>query len=345
MFRLILPLLFSATALAQTPAPAEPSPESAPEAATAAAPPEPPLYPDRESRDMHLLAAVVPEDQKIWISQDGEPVLALYQAALSPKAVGAVLIVEDQDLHARWPGRLNALRLSLPEQGWSSLWVGLPPPAVAPAPAREVPPLPAAQTPTDADDAEPPADAGARPETEEVFDDSTGEVAPVAALQAERPADEPGAAPTRPAAERADERLVKALELLRDKGQFNLVLLAEGAGAVRAARLMAALKYDGFRALVLLDARHRAGDEPGDVLKMLEMMDVPVLDLTSGQHPDDASELRLRRQQAARAGLALYQPFALPAQEPGHARLVKRVRGFLDKHAQGVEVEAAVGKK
>lgn len=294
---------------------------------------------------MSLLAQSLPDDQVLWVDGQEGDVLALYIPAISAEPVGAVLLVQDQDLHSLWPQRLDGLRRYLPEFGWSTLLVSLPVPDAIPVPARPPEPVPTATEPA-ADASAPenneatPAEA-ARPETEEVFDDNAGEVADVADMQQEPAEEPPPAEPAIPAARLADERLAQAVDALHDRGQFNIVLLAEGAGAVRAARLAEAMKYDGFRALVLLDARNQLPGESGDVLAMMRESSVPVMDLWANAHLSDPADSQARNRSARRAGLEIYQPLTLPAYEPGQLRLYKRVRGFMEKHARGVKVDNA----
>lgn len=306
-------------------------------------PAEPPLYANRETRDMALLAQAVPSDQVVWLDVGGERVLALYQPAISASPSGAVLLVQDQDRNPTWPERIQALRLHLPEQGWTTMVVMLPPadPVSIPpreplAPTAEAAAQSATQPPSNA-----PADAEARPETEEVFNDATGEVASVEAMEQSEPP-EPAAAPSpvAPAESRTDLRLAQAIEHLRGQGQFNLALLAEGGGAVRAARLFKSLGPEGFRALVLVDARHALGAEAGDVLAMAGA-DLPVLDIIAVDQPALLAAAQARSTAARRAGRALYQQLILPRYEPELLRLSKRVRGFLDRHAKGVKVDDA----
>ena len=66
---------------------------------------------------MSLLAQSLPDDQVLWVSDEGGEVLALYVPAISSEPVGAVLLVQDQDLHSLWPSRLDGLRRYLPEHG------------------------------------------------------------------------------------------------------------------------------------------------------------------------------------------------------------------------------------
>ncbi|UTA48599.1 alpha/beta hydrolase family protein [Simiduia sp. 21SJ11W-1] len=298
--------------------------------------PEPPLYASREARDMALLAQAVPSDQVVWFDIGGERVLGLYHAAISANPSGAVLLVQDQDRNPTWPERIQALRLSLPEQGWTTMVVTLPPADPAAIPERDLPPAPdeAAVSPAE-------GDGEARPETEEVFNDATGDVADVASMAQEQPAPTPTPeVPKIPAQTRVDQRLAQAIEHLRGQGQFNLALLAEGGGAVRAARLFAGMGSEGFRALVLVDARHNLGTEAGDVLAMASAQ-LPVLDVIAVDQPALLAAAKARHTAAKRAGREGFQQLSLPRYEPDLVRLSKRVRGFLDRHAKGVKVDNA----
>ena len=214
--------------------------------------------------------------------------------------------------------------------------VTLPAPSPLPVPARD--PVVVSDTSTDSASNE----TEKLPETEEVFDDSSGQVASVDELN-QTPVAEPEVATVNalPASEVADARLAMAVQFLHDQGQFNLVLLAEGAGAVRASRLLMQMNYEGFRALNLLDARNFLIGEQGDLVQTIAKLSVPVLDLYEGLHLADAVDVEARRNAAKRAGLDIYQQLRLPDYGPDQQLLIKRVRGFLDKHAKGVKVDNA----
>ncbi|MDN3637251.1 DUF3530 family protein [Simiduia curdlanivorans] len=299
---------------------------------------EPPIYKSRAIRDMSLVAQATPSDQVLWWPEGENQVLALFNLAISAEPVGAVLFVQDQDLHAIRPQRLQRLRLALPEFGWTTLMVTLPPPDALPVPERELPasPEPAADATASAESAATP-----RPETEEVFDDTSGTVASVDQLNTPEPEAPTPKAPAKPASDIVDARLAQAIRHLHDNGQFNLVLIAEGAGAVRAARLVAQMGFDGFRAVVLLDARNQLQGEAGDLVGVIAKLSVPMLDLYEDRHIADPSDVSARAVAAKRAGHEHYVSLQMPVYEPSQDRVIKRVRGFLDAHAKGVKVDNA----
>ena len=319
---------------------AEPSAGASTEAETASSEAEPaaavapPIYANSAARDMTLMAEAMPSDQVLWWPEGDGQVLALYMKAISAEPVGAVLFVPDQDLHATHPQRLQRLRLALPEHGWTTLVVTLPVPDSLPTPEREIP----KQIPEVESDK--PSEQQ-RPETEEVFDDQTGEVASVDELNKPPAAELQPAAPEKPASEIVDARLAQAVQYLHGDGQFNLVLVAEGAGAVRAARLMEKMGFSGFRAVVLIDGRNQLQGETGDLLMAIAKMSVPMFDLYEGQHMADEKDVQSRKVAAKRAGNDRYVSLQIPLYEPSQERLIKRVRGFLDAHAKGVKVDNA----
>lgn len=317
-------------------APAPDAESAAAEAAEAEVVPEAPIYSSRALRDMSLVAQATPSDQVLWWPEGESQVLALYNRAISAEPVGAVLFVQDQDLHAIRPQRLQQLRLALPAFGWTTLMVTLPPPDAVPVPVREAP-EPATAAVDTAATAEAP-----RPETEEVFDDTSGEVASVDELNTpQEPAAPTPAIPAKSASEMTDTRLAQAIRHLHDNGQFNVVLVVEGAGAVRAARLVAQMGFEGFRALVLLDARNQLQGEAGDLLAVIAKLSVPMLDLYEDRHIADERDVATRLVTAKRAGHENYVSLQMPVYEPSQERVIKRVRGFLDAHAKGVKVDNA----
>ncbi len=322
-------------------------------------------HPSREQRDMQLLAAKLPADSVHWLEAEGESFLAIYEADYTGSPQGAVLILHAEGRHPAWHSALEAIRRELPQHGWATLAAALPSPAVPAVPARPAPPPPApAQAAESApapesDQASPPdpADTGetAQPgESEEVFNDATGAIGDGSAAPAA--AAEPAAAPPKPVEQRVNARLNSALQFLQQRGMLNLVILGHGVGAARAAEFYRAFHASAaggrqggaispLRALIFINARNRIPMTEVDLPLSLTDPALPVLDLYYRTDLRDQREAERRRQQARRQRLENFVQLRMPRQiselDADKNPLLRRVRGFLDRYAAGMEIDEA----
>lgn len=364
--------LMSQTLSAQTAS--KPDPEAVDSPAqvispTTEIPAEPAPYGSREERDMTLLAQGVEDETAVWLEALEQPFLALYEQELTGNAVGAVLIINAEGQHSSWPTTSERIRLSLPEFGWNTLSTELPIPESRPIPLRS-PPIkaPPAETATDAEGepssgTAPPASAtepiqAAKGEDKEIYDSSTdqlsdGSVGPTAtdATIAATKADELKI----PTEDVAVARLHAAINYLHQQGQFNIVLMGSGVGALRSVCFLKDIpKVDAtsqtrlIRSLVMINARNRLPFDDRELHKCLETPDMPVLDIYTGRDDRNQAEAKERRKYAHRQRYETFQQIRLPELARntmlGENRLSRRIRGFLEKHARGVKVDNAVIK-
>ncbi|GAB4292925.1 MAG: hypothetical protein Kow0096_08140 [Thiohalomonadaceae bacterium] len=118
-------LLLTLWAAVAEAAPADaPAPAAAAEA-TATASPAP--APDAEQEVVARLRASAVANEIQELSVDGKPVLALWRNETLGRPQGAVLLLHDTGAHADWPGVIGPLRRGLPEHGWHTLSLQLPP--------------------------------------------------------------------------------------------------------------------------------------------------------------------------------------------------------------------------
>jgi len=373
---IIYPVLIGLTLMSQTLSAqiaSKPDPEAVDSPAqaiapTAQIPAEPAPYGSREERDMTLLARGVDDETAVWLEALEQPFLALYEQELTGNAVGAVLIINAEGQHSSWPTTSERIRLSLPEFGWNTLSTELPIPQSRPIPLRS-PPIkaPSAETATDAEGelgatTVPQASAtdpikAAKGEDKEIYDSSTdqlsdGSLDPTDTAMPATKADELKI----PTEDVAVARLHAAINYLHQQGQFNIVLMGSGVGALRSVCFLKDIpKVDAtsqtrlIRSLVMINARNRLPFDDRELHKCLETPDMPVLDIYTGRDDRNQAEAKERRKYAHRQRYETFQQIRLPELARntmlGENRLSRRIRGFLEKHARGVKVDNAVIKK
>ncbi len=327
---------------------------------------EVPLYESREARNMHLLAKVVDQDAVVWLTAKGVDFLALYEEELTGDAVGAVLLLNATGQHSSWPKSSERIRLSLPEFGWSTLSTELPDPRTPAPPEREwFPPANSTTTPgTTGQDAPQQEDSQATTETPSQLEEPEAnaadpeENANKADQQASTPTatEEPSTKEAVPPEVMSLARVEAAISYLHQQGQFNVVMMGEGIGALRAAcfinslpALESSTQARLIRALILVNASNRPPTGSERLYDCLKNAEIPMLDVFFDIDKQDKVEARKRLKHAKRNNLKTYQQIALPEMSyntlQGENRLSRRIRGFLEVHARGVKVDNAIINK
>jgi len=314
-----------------------------------------PLYQSHIKRDMQLLAEGVPQPSVIWLGDPEEQFLVLYEEDLTGEPVGAILILHAEGQHSSWPDTIEQVRTNLPEFGWNTLSTTLPDPPLPPIPERTLPAGGAATPPLDTNNASPPV-AAAAGEDDEIFDDSRGALGD-GSLSPEPIAGAADETKTETSTqEQATTRIQAAIRYLHEKGQFNIVLMGDGIGAIRASCYLKKLfptpdsdQLKPIRAMVMLNARNQLPGSKQSLPGCLYDATLPTLDIYFGldhrDHPDADERLKYSR----RSKFLLYQQIHLPEiahhTSQGENRLSRRIRGFLEKHAKGVKLENAIVRK
>ena len=311
--------------------------------------------PGREEREMQLLAAGQPKNSVVWLKAMGLPFLALYEPDYTGNPVGAILILNAEGQHSSWPGTSEQIRLSLPQFGWNTLSTQLPAPQSSPIPPRDSPQA-AVKDPAETATAEDSSNATPdteQPQTETLPDkEADAQAAGVDAAGATDNTQMPEVMPI-DAEELSLARLRRSIDYLHEQGQFNIVLIGNGLGAVRAACYLRELPSTSnasqsrlVRALILVNARNRVPTTDTRLQNCLEDPDMPVLDVFAGQQARDQIEAEERLKASRRNGIKRYQQLHFPEMgettSRGENLLSRRIRGFLDRYARGVKVENAV---
>ncbi len=324
-----------------------------------------------EERDMKLLAAQLPEESAVWLNSSSENFLSIYEPDRTGSPFGVLLIIHDEGQHANWPHNIEAIRNTMPEYGWGSLTLSLPLPDYPGLPARE------ADVVAEAASQEEPANSSKEPKSEtdskpadeskDIYNAETGKVDNIdQATSTKEPEKEeaPQTPPKAPAEDRAQERITAAIRWLNEQGQYNIAILGDGIGAIRASNFIAQVNEENaasgniniIRGMVMLSPKHSVPSGETSLMTFFKQAPMPTLDIYFGyqQHTLRAAQKRLHM--ARRAKFPQYQQLHLPEtvslptvnrfntgnRQVGANRLTQRIRGFLQKHARGVAVDNAL---
>ncbi|MEY4588655.1 MAG: hypothetical protein RL497_731, partial [Pseudomonadota bacterium] len=387
-------LTHSLTLAAADAAPETPPPEAAAETTKEAeapketAPPPPPLpaLGVRREQQMKVLLQKWYGEQIIALQTPEGAFVGLWQDDTSGKPMGAVLMLHDSSQMPDWPAQLHPLQHYLSQHGWASLAISLPDPDARSLPPRpeppKLPPPPPATEDGKAQEGEAGKEGAAKeekkedgkekekeqekekekeekPETQAVFNDTNGQVGD-GSLPPKAPPPKQEVLPSPPAEPLAQARISAALALLKEKQQYNNVLLGVGLGAARGAAFM--LQHQGdpaqkapdgapltppFQALLLINPHMRiAAQADFNLTQALANTKLAVLDISYRAHPASPNEATLRKTTARKNNLPVFEQHLILEPEGsdiGEAQLNRIVRGFLVKHAKGKQIRG-VGK-
>jgi hypothetical protein len=319
---LLAAALLPVSTIAQTP-PAAPAPVAPATPATPATPAnnaaDPAVVGDHNNR----LSDRIPPEQQLQLQAGEDKFPGRYIADLTPDHRGAVIILHDSGQHQSWPFTVAALLDELPQYGWNTLAIDVPPPAQDAPGATPAPP--------------PPAPAAAAPAT-----------APAAAAP-------PPAAPSTSLVTGSEDGVekqtqaridaaVKKLVELHGKSQPT-VLIGFGSGAWRAvefARKQAegngARRPDPLVALVIIDPRNRLPATKVDLPTLLPTTELAALDIVQSSEPLVRADAEARRRAVLKQRGRVYQQLALPPLAAGDAIeqtvLTRRIRGWMQQHVE-----------
>ena len=280
---------------------------------------------------MQLLADAMPESAVNWVETDAEPFFALWYRDRSGDAKGAILILHAEGESPAWPQTTNPLHNTLPDYGWATMALHLSDPEKAVIPKRTI------NKPIDENTEDEPPDTGntETPKEESHSDKQTEAI--------------------------ATNRLNYALKFLHNKGQYNIVIMGSGAGAIRAHRFLKeitpkitdeALK-DRFekpiRALILYNARNRLPQQENEYREWFADPDIPVLDIYNSTDSRNSKSAKYRAILAKQSNAKAYRQVRINDMNYetawGENRLSRRIRSFLDAYLQGVEIAKGPAEK
>ena len=309
---------------------------SAPEAATDSGPApkaesQPPenilkSVPDVAQKKANLLITQLQDEAIRWHDNEHGRFPVIWEPEGSGNPFGALLFIHGPGQTLDLPHAIHTLRSYLVEHGWSSLSIGMPDLDPEPVPERPVETSGAA---TEEQNAAQNLDNANSQQNQGISNETI-----------------------------ANSRIKSAIDFLQNKGQFNIIIIAYGASAVRAANFIGTIHKKKktktamqpnakavierpIRALVIVDTAD-TGDQTGKPLpQSLNDPGLPVLDVYFGNHYIDKKAASRRKQSAQREQMESYEQVRMlePSIEIAESnRLARRVRGFLNKYAKGVKI-------
>ena len=291
--------------------------------------------PDIAGKKADLLVTQLQDKAIRWHENEHGRFPVIWEQEGSGTPFGALLFIHGPGQTLDLPHSINTLRSYLVEHGWSSLSISMP----------DLDPQSIPERPTESANAE----------------------------QEQKPAQSSPKNSPQPRNNISNEtiansRIKSAIDFLQSKGQFNIIIIAYGASAVRAANYIGSIPKKRktktamqanakavierpIRALVIVDAIDtdatrtdaRRVDDIADKTLPASLNDpgLPVLDVYFGNHYIDKKAASTRRQSAQREQMKSYEQVRMlePSIEIAESnRLARRVRGFLNKYAKGVKI-------
>ncbi len=286
------------------------------------------------------------KEATVWLeTSSNERFLSLWQPDRSGNPRGALLIIHSEGEHPAWPNTTNPLHETLPDYGWATMALSLPEPAQATPPERTL----AVKT----------APAAKMDGQEDNSSKNTGKSEGAQSTEeepktmAEKPSTDSTTKTVSPEAI-TEQRLETALRFLHGQGQFNIVILGNGTGAIRANTFLnnntpktedpSLANAKPFRAIVLLNGRNRLPTMEQDYKNWFSDPSIPVLDIYVGKDPRNQQAAKARKVLAKQKKVAVYKQVKLS--HLTHTRdgreniLSRRIRSYLSANATGVEADA-----
>ncbi|MFT5117961.1 MAG: hypothetical protein ACI9NY_001494 [Kiritimatiellia bacterium] len=316
-------------------------------------------YPLNNNHNMEVITQYLPKASYQWIESENEPFLAIWHEDRTGNAKGAVLIVHAAGEYPSWPQTTAPLHESLPNYGWATMAISLPDPHLQTVPKRTLDvkkiPIKKVMESTNADGDEPlEADLAA----EKVSTETTEVVATKAPKNND---DDDNAKEAKNLLEdivvrksTIEKRLVSSMKFLHDRGQFNIVLMGNGAGAIRThtfiknitprisdKKLRKKLEKP-IRASIIFNGRNRLPTDNEDYQEWFFDPDIPVLDIYTAGDSRNQEAAKIRKALGKNESVATHSQVKLTEMSYetswGENRLSRRIRSFLDAYVQGIEV-------
>lgn len=304
-------------------------------------------------RRQHLIAGS-PEPDLVWLRVADQQIMAAWQPATSGSQKGAVLILPAAEQDPVTPIYLRNLHRFLPPHGWATLSLELPGP-----PTPSIPPRPAPQAGGERDQpqtepAEPQEENAAEPidETQVVFTDLAAPLADSSEAVAAEPQKRPALTPEELTAATL-AHIQAGIDFLHAEGHYNIVLLGLGQGAAQGLIYLESTKGRGLpegapmnagdrwiRAVALIQPSTTYWPQMPPIHELLGNPETPLLDLFIQDAGVASREAQLRRQRSRALNYENYiqRGLSAPPQDTGREdRVTKTVRGFITRHAEGVE--------
>lgn len=260
---------------------------------------------------------------------------------------GGILILHDLEQHGHWPTLVAPLREGLTEHGWTTLAIELPTTPEQPLPARSnsavtTPPPASTSTPATYTDPNENDTTKAQPSEATNLVPTTGTTDTTPATPAIQNAI---ASDDKAIVNQYDQdiqaRIEAGLSFLNSRGQLNLAIIAVGDSAIWAAKHIQSRQRDNDNArgiaLLMINAREFPGS-PLRLTQVLETLDVPILDLITGDSTQSDWQINDRKGAMKRKHLMGYQQIQQSSASIRDTSINRRIRGWLKSNAAGTEL-------
>jgi len=320
--------------------------------------------PNNEDSAMTLLGEYLDKESLQWLNSEHGRFLSLWQADRSGDPKGALLIIHAEGEHPAWPHTTKPLHDTLPDAGWATLAISLPAPDEHKVPKRILPAKikkiikknDEEGSKDNSEDSEDSEKSNEQDKTAAIADDNKN--SEKQKVVAEEPTSKTIQKKDLPSAELITEkRLESALQFLHDQGQFNLIVLGNGSGAIRAQdfidkitpkidnpKLKAKLERP-VRAMIIVNGRNRLPTMEKTYENWFSDPEIPVLDIFTQYDYRNKIEAKTRKTLAKQKKVLVYKQVRLVSLNTEKSWdenvLSRRVRSFLDTNAVGIEVENA----
>jgi hypothetical protein len=314
-----------------------------------------------QKRKMQLLESNLSSGKAYWLNDGKEEFLAIWQEDRSGDAQGALLILHAEGEHPSWPRTTQPLHDTLPEYGWATMAIHLPNPTFKPPPprtlaAKTVPPKKNRDINNkDSEDGNEGEDLSEEKEKEQPLKS----IPPTQASEPSVPI-APVLSP-KEIENIAEKRLTAALQFLHSKGQFNIVLMGNGSGAIRGHKLMKSIvpiidderlkkKIEKpVRGSIIFNARNILPTEKKPYTDWFFDPEIPILDIYLGTDIRNIRDAKSRKALAKKQKVITHKSLKLSELSYEKSwkenQLSRRIRSFLSTYVQGIEVNNAQIRK
>jgi hypothetical protein len=274
-----------------------------------------PDIPQKRAQSLiHYMERMEREDEIVSLAGSSQNFYGLFLEDVTGRPQGGVLILHDNQQHGHWPKTVAPLREYLPHHGWATLTIELPDIPARQRIARQDPAVVLSLNV-----AEEVSDTEKTSDTEEAY------------------------------RKQNQQRIFTAMEYLRSKGQFNLVIIGYGSGAALAIDYItqqnestkANFKSNKGLTLITIDAM----PSPHNASKMdqqLTKFKIPFLDLIQPNKAYAVKQGEARRGIMKRNKNKRYQQVMtsnIASYYKGNNSTNRRIRGWLKTNAAGTRIK------
>jgi hypothetical protein len=307
-----------------------------------------PRHPSSPHQQMEILARQLDNDETTqWINNGDDTFLAIWNADRTGDAKGAILIIHAEGEHPTWPRTTRPLHDSLPDYGWATMAIHLPNPHKKTTSPRTLP-VKTATLITTQDNHE--AQVAAKKPT---------------STQSAIPPSSSTHSSTKPiminTESMSNDRLEAALQFLHDKGQFNVILMGSGVGAIRAHHFIKSITpiitdkklkeklEKPIQASIIFNARNRLPTDNNNFDAWFFDPEIPVLDIYTTHDIRNQKEAHIRKVLGKRKKVIKHDQIKIIHMNYEATWkeniLSRRIRSFLEKNLKGIEINKDKNKE